>query len=69
MRSFLLLALSPLVAGFGSFNIVSTILTEDAGVETDSGFLLLGRADGADAKGCSMAVEEFMKATEGMMAG
>ena len=51
------------------FNIVSTILTEDAGVETDSGFLLLGRADGADAKGCSMAVEEFMKATEGMMAG
>jgi hypothetical protein len=44
------------------FNIVSTILTEDAGVETEDGFLLLGRADGAEAKGCSMAVEEFLKA-------
>jgi len=44
------------------FNIVSTILTEDAGVEVDGGFLLLGRADGEEAKGCSMAVEEFLKA-------
>ncbi len=44
------------------FNIVSTILTEDAGVETQDGFLLLGRADGAEAKGCSMAVAEFLKA-------
>lgn len=46
------------------FNIVSTILTEDAGVETENGFLLLGRADGAEAKGCSMAVEEFLKAAQ-----
>ncbi|MFT5486770.1 MAG: hypothetical protein ACI9JL_001843 [Paracoccaceae bacterium] len=46
------------------FNIVSTILTEDAGVETDDGFVLLGRADGAEAKGCSMAVEEFLKAAQ-----
>lgn len=46
------------------FNIVSTILTEDAGVETEDGFLLLGRADGAEAKGCSMAVEEFLKAAQ-----
>jgi hypothetical protein len=44
------------------FNIVSTILTEDAGVEVDGGFLLLGRADGEEARGCSMAVEEFLKA-------
>ncbi len=47
------------------FNIVSTILTEDAGVETEDGFLLLGRADGAEAQGCSMAVEEFLKAARG----
>ena len=47
------------------FNIVTTILTEDAGVETADGFLLLGRADGADAKGCSMAVEEFLKVANG----
>ena len=47
------------------FNIVSTILTEDAGIEVEDGFLLLGRADGAEAKGCSMAVEEFLKAAKG----
>jgi hypothetical protein len=46
------------------FNIVSTILTEDAGVEVDGGFLLLGRADGEEAKGCSMAVEDFLKAAD-----
>lgn len=46
------------------FNIVSTILTEDAGVETEDGFILLGRADGSEAKGCSMAVEEFLKAAQ-----
>jgi hypothetical protein len=47
------------------FNIVTTIQTEDAAVETDDGFLLLGRADGAEAKGCSMAAEEFLKAARG----
>jgi len=46
------------------FNVVSTILTEDAGIETENGFLLLGRVDGAEAQGCSMAVEEFLKAAE-----
>ena len=43
------------------FNIVTTILTEDAGIETDDGFRLLGRAEGAEARGCSMAVDEFLK--------
>ncbi len=47
------------------FNIVTTILTEDAGIETVGGFLLFGRADGAEAQGCSMAVEEFLRATQG----
>lgn len=44
------------------FNIVTTILTEDIGVETDDGFLLLGRAQEAEAQGCSMAVDAFLKA-------
>lgn len=47
------------------FNVVSTILTEDAGIAVEDGFLLLGRADGAEAKGCSLAVEEFLKAAQG----
>jgi hypothetical protein len=47
-----------------NFNSVTTILTEDVGVEVDGGFLLLGRAEGAQAKGCSLAVEEFMQAVK-----
>jgi hypothetical protein len=51
----------------GNFNSVTTILTEDVGVgvavcdEGKSGFLLLGRAEGAQAKGCSLAVEDFLR--------
>ncbi len=47
------------------FNCVSAILTEDAGVMIEGGFRLLGRVDGADSKGCSLAVEEFLKAARG----
>jgi hypothetical protein len=46
-----------------NFNSVTTILTEDVGVAVDGGFLLLGRAEGAQAKGCSLAVQEFLDAT------
>jgi len=46
-----------------NFNSVTTILTEDVGLAADGGFLLLGRAEGAQAKGCSLAVEEFIRAT------
>jgi hypothetical protein len=45
-----------------NFNSVTSILTEDVGVAADDGFLLLGRAEGAQAKGCSLAVEEFLQA-------
>jgi hypothetical protein len=45
-----------------NFNSVTSILTEDVGVAADGGFLLLGRAEGAQAKGCSLAVEEFLQA-------
>nr|WP_263327908.1 long-chain fatty acid--CoA ligase [Neobacillus sp. Marseille-Q6967] len=48
-----------------NFNSVTTILTEDLGVEVDNGFLLLGRVQGTEAKGCSIAVEEFLKAAKG----
>ncbi|MDB5861899.1 MAG: long-chain fatty acid--CoA ligase [Ramlibacter sp.] len=46
----------------GNFNSVTSILTEDVGVAAGAGFLLLGRAEGAQAKGCSLAVEEFLQA-------
>lgn len=48
-----------------NFNSVTTILTEDLGVEKEGGFLLLGRVQGAEAKGCSIAVDEFIRATKG----
>ena len=46
-----------------NFNSVTTILPEDVGQAVDGGFLLLGRAEGAHAKGCSLAVDEFIRAT------
>ncbi len=46
-----------------NFNSVTTILTQDVGQEAPGGFLLLGRAEGVEAKGCSLAVEQFMQAT------
>lgn len=45
-----------------NFNSVTTILTEDVGRAVEGGFLLLGRAEGAQAKGCSLAVQEFLQA-------
>ena len=45
-----------------NFNSVTSILTEDVGIAVDGGFLLLGRAEGAQARGCSLAVEEFLQA-------
>ena len=45
-----------------NFNSTTSILTEDVGIEVDGGFLLLGRAEGAEATGCSLAVREFLKA-------
>ena len=46
-----------------NFNSAIAILTEDVGVAAGDGFLLLGRAEGAEAKGCSLAVQEFLEAT------
>ena len=46
-----------------NFNSAIAILTEDVGVAVADGFLLLGRAEGAEAKGCSLAVQEFLEST------
>ena len=48
-----------------NYNSVTTILTEDLGIEVEGGFLLLGRAQGAEAKGCSLALEDFIRAKKG----
>ncbi|XXN66104.1 long-chain fatty acid--CoA ligase (plasmid) [Enterobacter ludwigii] len=42
------------------FNSVSALLTEDAGAIVPGGFHLLGRATGADAKGCSLTMDAFL---------
>lgn len=49
------------------FNSVSALLTEDAGVAVAGGFQLLGRVTGADAKGCSLVMAEFLAATQGAL--
>ena len=46
----------------GNYNSVTTILTEDVGVLVDGGFLLLGRASGTEAGGCSLAIDTWLKA-------
>lgn len=48
----------------GNFNSVVSILTEDLGHRHGDGFVLLGRAQGAQAKGCSLAVEHFLQAAQ-----
>lgn len=48
-----------------NFNSTTTILTEDVGRMVAGGFELLGRVEGAVAKGCSLAVEAFLDAARG----
>ena len=40
---------------------VAAILTEDIGREVDGGFLLIGRATGAAAKGCSLTLDDLLE--------
>jgi hypothetical protein len=44
-------------------NSVIAILTEDIGVEVEGGFVLLGRAQGSEARGCSLAIDEMLLAS------
>jgi hypothetical protein len=48
-----------------NFNSVTTVMTEDLGIKVNNGFQLLGRVQGTEAKGCSIAVEEFISASKG----
>jgi acyl-protein synthetase LuxE len=50
------------LANLGS---VSSLLTEDVGVAVAGGFRLLGRAKGATPRGCSLAMEDFLRAGVG----
>lgn len=45
------------LANLGS---VSAVLTEDLGREVPGGFQLLGRTEGAEPRGCSLAMEDFL---------
>jgi propanol-preferring alcohol dehydrogenase len=42
---------------------VGVVLTEDLGYALGDGFELLGRAQGAEARGCSIAIDELLSAT------
>lgn len=44
---------------------VCTILTEDLGTALEGGFEILGRVKGSEARGCSIAMDELLAATEG----
>ena len=46
-----------------NWNTVSAILTEDLGRAAGEGFELLGRVQGAEARGCSMAIDELLAVT------
>jgi hypothetical protein len=39
---------------------VMAILTEDLGVAVDDGFRVLGRVEGAEPRGCSLAMDDLM---------
>ena len=43
---------------------VACVLTEDLGVAVPGGFRLIGRAPGAEPRGCSLATEELLTAAE-----
>jgi hypothetical protein len=45
-------------------NSVVAILTEDIGCEVDGGFWLEGRAQGSEARGCSLAIDEMLLAAQ-----
>jgi hypothetical protein len=48
-----------------NWNASLAILTEDIGCRTETGFVLLGRAGGSEARGCSIAVDQLLQAKNG----
>ena len=47
-----------------NYNSVAAILMEDIGEYKEKGFVLHGRTKGSLAKGCSLAMEDFLNATQ-----
>lgn len=45
-------------------NSVLAVLSEDVGYAVDEGFELVGRAQGAEARGCSIALDELIEAVQ-----
>lgn len=47
-----------------NWNSCVAILTEDIGIQDKTGFRLLGRVQGAEAKGCSIAVDQLLQVNQ-----
>ncbi|QDI93015.1 long-chain fatty acid--CoA ligase [Salicibibacter halophilus] len=48
-----------------NFHSVAAVMTEDLGVKEGDSLYLLGRAEGAEVRGCSLAMESFLQADQG----
>ena len=48
-----------------NWNSCLAILTEDIGYRTEHGFVLLGRVQGSEARGCSIAVDQLLQSNRG----
>ena len=53
------------VLDLGNVGSVLHLLTEDLGAAEDGGFRLLGRASGAELRGCSLTAEELEAEIDG----
>ncbi|KIY23487.1 CoF synthetase [Mesobacillus subterraneus] len=47
-----------------NWNSCLAILTEDIGYRTEHGFVILGRVQGSEARGCSIAIDQLMQSNE-----
>ncbi|XJZ28837.1 CoF synthetase [Bacillota bacterium Lsc_1132] len=48
-----------------NWNSCLAILTEDIGYRTEHGFVLLGRVQGSEARGCSIAIDQLLQSNRG----
>jgi hypothetical protein len=51
------------IADLANLYSCSFLLTQDIGVQYADGFEVLGRAQDAEARGCSIAMDEFLRVT------
>jgi hypothetical protein len=47
-----------------NWNSCAAILSEDLGIKTEDGFVLLGRVQGSEARGCSLAIDQFLQTNQ-----